>query len=212
MDLSPIGEAVLIAREGRRLRAYRDSVGVLTIGIGHTDAAGAPKVTIGLTITAAECDAIFARDVATYVAAVRRGLAVAVAQNAFDALVSVCYNIGPGGFARSTFLKRINASDLAGARDAVLLWARPAAIVPRRRAEAEQLVTAYALALPRPTATAARVRIAAPLAAVTDPRVATPVVLPVAPRPVARPNPLARLRHRIVGAPRADAVPTISRA
>jgi hypothetical protein len=49
IDLSPIGEAVLIAREGRRLKAYKDSVGVLTIGIGHTSAAGVPLVTAGLT-------------------------------------------------------------------------------------------------------------------------------------------------------------------
>ena len=78
MQLTPIGEAALIAREGRRLKAYRDSVGVLTIGIGHTSAAGPPKVTAGLTITAAECDAIFRRDVATYAACVRAGLAVPV--------------------------------------------------------------------------------------------------------------------------------------
>ncbi|WP_164171293.1 glycoside hydrolase family protein, partial [Stenotrophomonas maltophilia] len=65
-ELSLIGRAVLIAREGARLEAYRDSVGVWTIGVGHTSAAGAPKVTPGLTITAQECDAIFERDVARF--------------------------------------------------------------------------------------------------------------------------------------------------
>ncbi|WP_244528748.1 glycoside hydrolase family protein [Methylobacterium gossipiicola] len=40
MDLSSIGAAVLIAREGRRLKAYSDSVGVWTIGIGVTTVAG----------------------------------------------------------------------------------------------------------------------------------------------------------------------------
>ncbi len=193
MTLSPIGEACLIAREGRRLKAYRDSIGVLTIGIGHTSAAGPPRVVPGLRITAAECDAIFARDVATYVAAVRTGLRVPVGPHTFDALVSVCYNIGPAAFAGSTFLKRINAGDAAGVREALLLWRKPAAILPRRRAEAEQLVTGYALALPRPTVTAARIRIAAPVAAVTDPAVATPVLVPV----IAQPNRFARLRHGI---------------
>ncbi|TXN72398.1 lysozyme [Methylobacterium sp. WL6] len=179
MDLSPVGEAVLIAREGRRLKAYRDSVGVWTIGIGHTSAAGSPNVTSGLTITSAQCDALFAKDVQVYVAAVRKGLKVAVSQNAFDALVSVCYNIGPAGFAGSTFLKRINAGDMAGARDAVLMWAKPAAILTRRRAEAEQLVTAYVVALPRPTTAAAPVKVAAPVIAVLHPEVATPVIVPV---------------------------------
>lgn len=199
MDLSPIGAAVLIAREGRRLKAYRDGVGVLTIGIGHTTAAGAPTVTAGLTITAAECDAIFERDVARYVAAVRKGLKVEVGRHAFDALVSVCYNIGPGAFAGSTFLKRINAGDTAGARDAVLMWAKPSAILTRRRAEAEQLVTPYTAALPRATTASAPVRIAAPVAAVASPAVATPVIVPVIPKPslVATPNWLARLGRRI---------------
>jgi lysozyme len=78
MDLSPIGEAVLIACKRRRLKAYTDSVGAWTIGIGHTSAAEAPLVTAGLTVTSAQCDAIFERDVQLYVAAVRQGLQVAV--------------------------------------------------------------------------------------------------------------------------------------
>lgn len=192
MNLSPIGEAVLIAREGRRLTAYRDSVGVLTIGIGHTAAAGPPRVVPGLRITAAECDAIFARDVATYVAAVRKGLAVRVGQHTFDALVSVCYNIGPGAFAGSTFLKRINAGDMAGARAAVLLWRKPAAILARRRAEAEQMTTPYPVALPRPTAAGVPVPVAAPVAAVLRPDVVTPAIVPVAPPVTVQPNRLVR--------------------
>ncbi|MCJ2033799.1 lysozyme, partial [Methylobacterium sp. J-068] len=184
MDLSPIGEAVLIAREGRRLKAYKDSVGVLTIGIGHTSAAGPPLVTAGLTITSAECDAIFERDVQTYVAAVRKGLKVPVSQNAFDALVSICYNIGPGAFATSTFLKRINAGDTAGARDAILMWNKPAAIVTRREAEAAQFVTAYTSALPRATTTQKPIAVAAPVIEVMHPEVPTPVIVPVTPAPV----------------------------
>lgn len=183
MDLSAIGEAVLIAREGRRLKAYKDSVGVWTIGIGHTSAAGAPTVTAGLTITSAECDAIFERDIAKYVAAVRKGLKVAVSQNAFDALVSICYNIGPGAFATSTFLKRINAGDTAGARDAITWWNKPAAIVTRREAEAAQFVTAYTSAMPRATTTQKPIAVAAPAIEVMHPEIPTPVIVPVMPAP-----------------------------
>lgn len=192
MDLSAIGEAVLIAREGRRLKAYKDSVGVWTIGIGHTSAAGAPLVTSGLTITSAQCDAIFERDVQKYVAAVRHGLKVAVSQNAFDALVSICYNIGPGAFAGSTFLKRINAGDTAGAYDAILMWKKPAAIITRRQAEAQQFVTAYAAAMPRATTKEKPVVVAAPVVAVMRPDIPTPVIVPVAPAVVAQPNLLMR--------------------
>ncbi|GJD58414.1 lysozyme [Methylobacterium dankookense] len=181
MTLSPIGTAVLIAREGRRLNAYRDTAGIWTIGIGHTSAAGPPAVRRGLSITAAECDAIFARDVEAYAAAVRAALAVALPPHSFDALVSVCFNIGPAAFARSTFLKRLNAGDLAGAREALLWWDEPAAIRGRRRAEADQLVTPYAEALPRPTAEAAPIALAAPVAAVLDPAIPTPTLVPVVP-------------------------------
>ena len=194
MELSPIGEAVLIAREGRRLVAYQDTVGVWTIGIGVTEVDGKP-VRKGMTITAAQCDALFDVTVARYVAAANRGLKVPVGQHAFDALVSICYNIGIAGFLGSTFLKRINAGDMAGARDAILMWQKPASIITRRRAEAEQFLTAYTDALPRPTTTAKPIRVAAPVIEVVHPEVPTPVIVPVLPPPsvAATPNWLARI-------------------
>ena len=83
---------------------------------------------------------------------------VAVSQNAFDALVSICYNIGPGAFAGSTFLKRINVGDTAGAYDAILMWKKPAAIITRRQAEAQQLQEAAAESTRRAEAVAAQLR------------------------------------------------------
>ncbi len=138
MKMSAAGRKVLADREGRRLKAYKDSVGVWTIGIGHTSAAGPPEVTPGLTITDAECDAIFARDLASYESAVDKAVVVPVEQHEFDALVSLCYNIGEAGLARSTVVRRLNAGDRRGAADAFLLWNKPAAILGRRRAERAQ--------------------------------------------------------------------------
>ncbi|WP_132256538.1 lysozyme [Methylobacterium segetis] len=196
MELSPIGEAVLIAREGRRLKAYKDSVGVWTIGIGVTTIDGKP-VTAGMTITSAQCDALFDVTVARYVSAVNKGLKVPVSQNVFDALVSVCYNIGIGaaaprsGFLGSTFLNRINAGDMAGARDAILMWNKPAAIIARRQAEAEQFVTSYAQSLPRQTSGSKPIKVAAPVIEVLHPEVPTPVIAPVTVE--AKPNVWMRL-------------------
>ncbi len=45
MQLSPIGREALEKREGCRLVAYRDSVGVWTIGCGVTTASGLIVVT-----------------------------------------------------------------------------------------------------------------------------------------------------------------------
>ncbi|GBU17326.1 MULTISPECIES: lysozyme [Methylobacterium] len=148
MELSAIGRAVLVAREGARLEAYRDSVGVWTIGVGHTSAAGPPTVRPGLTITPEECEAIFARDVARFARTVAQAVPEDLPDHAFDALVSLCFNIGQGAFLRSTLLRRLRAGDRAGAAEAILMWNRPAAILPRRQAEHDQFLTPYATAMP----------------------------------------------------------------
>ncbi len=149
MDLSAVGRAVLIAREGRRLEAYRDSVGVWTIGVGHTAAAGPPIPRTGLRLTAEEADALFARDVARYVRTVAEAVPEPLPQHAFDALVSLCFNIGPAAFLRSTVLRRLQAGDRAGAAEAILLWNRPAVLIPRRQGELDQFRTPYETAAPR---------------------------------------------------------------
>ncbi|MGN8097488.1 lysozyme [Methylobacterium sp. 22177] len=150
MDLSPLGRAALAAREGCRLRAYRDSVGVWTIGRGHTSAAGPPAVTEGLTLTQAEADALFAADLGPYVAAVRTALAKPVPQPFFDACCSLCFNIGPASFAQSSVVRFANAGDLPRAVEAFLMWGRPTAILARRQGERDQAaLPAYGLVYAR---------------------------------------------------------------
>ncbi|MEE7493896.1 lysozyme [Methylobacterium oryzae] len=150
MDLSRLGRAALAAREGCRLRAYRDSVGVWTIGRGHTSAAGPPAVTDGLCVTQAEVEALFAADLEPYVAAVRAALAKPVPQPFFDACCSLCFNIGQPNFAQSSVVRFANAGDLPRAVDAFLMWDRPAAILARRQGERDQAaLPAYGLVYAR---------------------------------------------------------------
>lgn len=162
-SMSAIGLETLIGREARKLKAYLDSVGVYTIGIGHTAAAGAPIPYRCLTITREECDAIFARDIIQYEDAVRRALKVQVADHQFDALTSICYNIGTGGLAGSSFIKLINAgASSAQIRAAILAWKKPSEIIPRRTAEADQFQTPYTARLPKARSTdAAPIKLAA---------------------------------------------------
>jgi len=202
MDLSAIGKAVLIAREGRRLHAYRDSAGIWTIGIGHTSAAGPPLVTPGLVLTPTECDAVFDRDVVRFVASVRAAVTRTLPQHAFDALVSLCFNIGPAAFGRSTLVRRLNDGDPEGAAQAMMMWDRPAALIPRRGAEQDQFRTPYAVALPRARRGDAT-PIAAPaetLPALAPARRTVPPVVSGAP---AAPGWLARIRAVLGGRPRA---------
>lgn len=137
---SPEGRAALLRREGCRLEAYRDSVGVPTIGVGHTGRASPPPVAMGMTITRAEAEAIFARDLAPFEAAVARAVACPLTQNQFDACVSLAFNIGERGFAGSTVVHRLDAGDWTGASDAFLMWNHPPELATRRRAERAQFL------------------------------------------------------------------------
>ena len=122
MKTSKAGLDLIRKWEGCRLTAYRDSVGVLTIGYGLTSAAGIIRVTEGLAITQKQADDYLVAALAKYEDAVSKAISRTMTQAQFDAFVSLCYNIGPGAFAGSTAVKRFNAGDIAGAADAILMW------------------------------------------------------------------------------------------
>jgi lysozyme len=103
--------------EGERLLAYRDVAGIWTIGIGHTKG-----VKAGMRITPEQSKALLDEDIAWAVDTVNNLVKVPLNQNQFNALVSLCFNIGPFGFAHSTALKRINSCDYEGAVDALTWW------------------------------------------------------------------------------------------
>lgn len=67
-------------------------IGTLTIGFGHTDAAGAPKITQGMRITREEADEILSNDLAPCVARVNRMLTAETTQHQFDAIVDTDFN------------------------------------------------------------------------------------------------------------------------
>ena len=108
--------------EGRRLTAYRCSAGVLTIGYGHTSMAGAPQVTPGMKITAKQADEIFDRDIERFAAKIEDLIKVDLGENQFGACVSLAFNIGVGGFAKSSVLRFINKRQFNDAADAFMLW------------------------------------------------------------------------------------------
>ncbi len=124
MKTASRGLALIRQFEGLRLEAYRDSAGVWTIGYGHTAEAGPPLPASGMCITRAEAEALLARDLGAYEAGVASALKRPPAQNQFDAMVSLCFNVGPGNFARSSVVRRFNAGDEAGAgaAQAFLAW------------------------------------------------------------------------------------------
>jgi len=143
MKTSANGLALIKKFEGLRTKAYRDAVGVWTIGYGHTSMAGAPKVTPGLVITESEAESILRRDLVQYEKAVEAALVRSPTQNQFDAMASFCFNVGPANFRKSSILRHFNQGDSRKAADAFSLWTKAGGkVLPglvRRRAEERQL-------------------------------------------------------------------------
>lgn len=139
-SLSNEGLAFLAAHEGIVPAPYRDSVGVLTWGVGHTKAAGAPDpASLPLAMPANIDDALrrvlrtYRVDVMKYEAGVRRAFTRPLTQTQFDAAVSFHYNTGSIG--RASWVKAFNSGDTAGAARGIMNWSKPKSIISRRKAE-----------------------------------------------------------------------------
>ena len=114
---SQAGIDLITSFEGCRLTAYQDSVGVWTIGYGHTSG-----VYQGMTITEEEAIAFLRQDLKTAENAVNSNVTYGINQNQFDALVSFTFNVGTGNFTSSTLLKKLNAGDVNGAANEFDRW------------------------------------------------------------------------------------------
>ena len=138
MGLSQSGLNHIKSHEGLRTTAYRDPVGVLTIGYGHTG----PDVKPGQKITEAQAEALLRKDVAWAENAVRKNVKVPLTQGQFDALTSFTFNCGAGALQKSTLLKKLNAGDYAGAQAEFGKWVHGGGkvlpgLVRRRNEEAQ---------------------------------------------------------------------------
>lgn len=118
MRTSSNGVSLIKRFEGLELEAYQDIAGIWTIGYGHTGSDVQP----GMRISEREAEALLKRDLRPREAAVNDLVRVPLNQNEFDALVSFVYNVGIGGFERSTSRRRLNRGDRVGAADALTWW------------------------------------------------------------------------------------------
>jgi lysozyme len=142
--------------EGWRSKAYRDAIGVWTIGYGHTAMAGSPKPVPGMTITKVQGEAILRKDLAKYERAVNNAVTVDLNQNQFDALVSFCFNVGPGNLRKSSVLRRTNECRFDDVPGRLLLWNRAGGkvltgLTRRRKAEGALFASQAPIDAPLPT-------------------------------------------------------------
>ena len=153
MRLSKAGADLMHRFEGYRSRPYLCPASIWTVGYGHVLYQEQIRLPIAerrafplrpedsRAWSKAEIDQLFRGDVRTFERGVLRlvprcdGL-----QGAFDALVSLAYNIGLGNLQRSQVRMRANRGDLEGAAEAFMAWSKAGGrelpgLVTRRKAE-----------------------------------------------------------------------------
>lgn len=141
MQLSKAGAGAILGHEAIYLEAYRDPVGIWTIGGGHTAAAGGITPRAGMIITLKEAMRIFVRDMGKFEGRVVQALekpAIGAAHR-FDAMVSFDFNTG--AIVKGTVDDKLNRGDVDGAMATLNLYVnargqRLAGLVKRRAEEA----------------------------------------------------------------------------
>lgn len=142
-ELDQKGLDFIAHQEGIVLHPYKDSVGIPTIGIGMTYYPfTGKKVTMDdKPLTQEQAFTYFGEILKPYCLAVYSTTRDDINQNQFNALVSLAYNIGTGGFKGSTVHRLVNAgiSD-DQLKQAFLMWSKAGGktnmgLVERRKAE-----------------------------------------------------------------------------
>ena len=103
--------------EGRELKAYRCSAGVLTIGYGHTKG-----VKEGDEISASEAEQLLVEDLTAIANDLSRLVNVPVSEGQYIALLSLAFNIGATALKKSTLLFHLNHGRYDEAADEFDKW------------------------------------------------------------------------------------------
>lgn len=117
LALSASGIVAIALSEGFVGKAYRDIVGVWTIGFGTTK-----DVKPGDTITVEKALERKLDDTRQFHKGMEACVSVPLTQREYDAYLSLSYNIGTSAFCGSTLVKLLNAKDYEGACKQILRW------------------------------------------------------------------------------------------
>ena len=138
MNLGSQGIKLIQSFEKCSLSAYLPTPNdVPTIGFGHTR-----DVSMGDTCTQEEADQWFLEDIQWVEDCVNKAVTASINQNEFDALCSLCFNIGCSAFGKSTLVKELNLANYEGAAERFQDWNKQnhqvlAGLTKRREAEKE---------------------------------------------------------------------------
>jgi len=123
-QLDPAGIDFMIENEGCVLHPYYDQVHIPTIGIGCTYYEdGTPVKITDPPISQERANELFLNVSKDFANTVTYSTVPKLTQNQFNALFSLCYNIGTGGFKKSTVLKLVNQNITdERLKQAFLMW------------------------------------------------------------------------------------------
>ena len=135
MKISENGLELIKKFEGCETTAYQDSVGVWTIGFGHTKG-----VEEGQPCSIEDAESMLADEMDEYEGYINNMVKVELQQHEFDALVAWVYNLGPTNLGESTMLKVLNGGQFDRVPDEMNRWTRAGGeilegLVRRRQAE-----------------------------------------------------------------------------
>lgn len=120
--------------EGLRHTAYDDGHGNMTIGVGHLIKESEPHLYYA-TLKMHEIQHLLKRDLKPCEAFLTTKVGTPLSQPQFDALMSVCFNIGLDNFRDSEIIRQLNRGKMQKAGDAILNWNKPSILEARRKQE-----------------------------------------------------------------------------
>lgn len=141
MKVNAEGYALIKRFEGCRLKAYKCPANVWTIGFGNTFYEDGTKVKEGDVITQQRADELAKFIIDQFAVSIAPFIQKTLTENQFSACVSLAYNIGTGGFKRSSVFKKLNVNPLdVTIADSFRLWNKGGGkvlkgLVNRREAE-----------------------------------------------------------------------------
>jgi lysozyme len=155
MRINQAGIQLIKDFEGLVLKPYLDVVGIPTIGIGVTTYEDGRKVSLkDPAITEERAIQLLQHHIQLYEKQVSAVVKTKLSENEFAALVSLCYNIGPGAFAKSTLVRLLNQDKKADAALEFLKWNKAGGkevkgLTRRREAEKVLFLTPVAVTPPK---------------------------------------------------------------
>jgi GH24 family phage-related lysozyme (muramidase) len=126
--------------EGVRNEAYDDGYGNMTIGVGHLIKNNEPHLYYA-TLSDRQIEDLLRDDMRPCEGIIKSRVTQPLTQGQFDALMSLCFNIGHDNFERSHTMRYLNDGDYLLAAKSMLNWDNPKSLTKRRYKEHKLFIT-----------------------------------------------------------------------